>query len=152
MKKITIFVFVLVIFALLAGCQPKTIDAEETQQTVITEEATAETVEANEATIIHLTDENYHENIDTSVGLVFVDFWAAWCGPCLQLAPILEEISVEQGITIYKVDVDECPKIAAEFQITGIPMVYLYKDGEVVDSQMGSGYKQLYLDMLANHK
>ena len=64
----------------------------------------------------------------------------------------MEEISSEEGVTIYKVNVDECPITATEFQIRSIPMVYLYKDGQVVDSLMGAGYKQLYLDMLEKYK
>lgn len=114
-------------------------------------EETADTV-SGEAEIIHLTDDTYHDIIDNSTGIVMVDFWAAWCGPCLQLAPILEEISAEEGITLYKLNVDENPNISYEFRITGIPMVYIYKDGEPVDSQMGAGYKQLYLDLIDKYR
>ena len=160
MKKRVLLIFVLVVVAIISACEvntPVTNDTQATEETAEAEQTEAtetaeETTVTGEATIIHLNDDNYHENVDNATGLYFVDFWAEWCGPCQLLGPILEEISAEEGITIYKVDVDECYSTAAEFSITGIPMVYLYKDGEIVDSMMGAGYKQIYLDMLEKHK
>ncbi|MEX1376926.1 MAG: thioredoxin domain-containing protein [Eubacteriales bacterium] len=108
-------------------------------------------VENTDSVAIHLTDENYHETVDNSVGVAFVDFWAAWCSPCVQLAPILEEVASEYDVTLYKLNVDENPLTSAEFQISGIPMVYVYKDGKVVDSQMGLGTKQTYIDLVEKY-
>ena len=151
MKKRTLIIFILAAIALISACQVDTSDSQSTNQLVDLAESVDEANEIS-ATVIHLTDANYHENVDNASGLYFVDFWAEWCAPCQELGPILEEISAEEGITVYKVDVDDCPNTANEFQIAAIPMVYLYKDGQVVDSQMGAGYKQLYLDMLEKYK
>jgi len=159
-KNILLFTFILLISSILTGClntaQTDTAMDEQTENTAGVEaEVTntdAEEAVSGEAEIIHLTDDTYHDIIDNSTGIVMVDFWAAWCGPCLQLAPILEEISAEEGITLYKLNVDENPNISYEFRITGIPMVYIYKDGEPVDSQMGAGYKQLYLDLINKYR
>jgi len=162
-KNILLITFILLISSILTGCintEPtETAMTEETENVAPAEtenmdadaEETAEKV-SGEAEIIHLTDETYHDIIDNSTGIVMVDFWAAWCGPCLQLAPILEEISAEEGITLYKLNVDENPNTSYEFKITGIPMVYIYKDGEPVGSQMGAGYKQLYLDLIDEYR
>ncbi len=149
MKKRTLLIFILAAIAVISACQIDSSTSQDTNQLI----ELAESVDDGpDPIVIHLSDENYHENVDNAVGLYFVDFWAEWCGPCQQLAPILEEISSEEGVTIYKVNVDECPITATEFQIRSIPMVYLYKDGQVVDSLMGAGYKQLYLDMLEKYK
>lgn len=101
-----------------------------------------------ESNVIHLTDENYYDTLNNSSGVVLVDFWATWCGPCLELSPVLEEISAETGITIYKVDVDECPNISNDFNITAIPNVLVYKDGENVEYVLGFSDKRTYIDLI----
>lgn len=60
-----------------------------------------------------------------------VDFWATWCGPCVALAPVLHEVSEATGITVYKVDVDQAPKIADAYGIQMIPALFLCKDGKI---------------------
>ena len=101
-----------------------------------------------ESVAIHLTDANYHEIVDNSEGVALVDFWAAWCGPCVQLAPILEEVATEYNVTLYKLNVDENPFTSAEFQVTGIPRVQVYKDGVYVDTIVGLASKQNYVDLI----
>ncbi|MCI5920105.1 MAG: thioredoxin [Roseburia sp.] len=71
-------------------------------------------------------------------GTTVVDFSATWCGPCQMLAPVLEEISDSQGdVKFYNIDVDQNPGITREYGIMNIPAVYLLKDGQVVDKQIG---------------
>lgn len=71
-------------------------------------------------------------------GTTVVDFSATWCGPCQMLAPVLEEVSENYGdIKFYNIDVDENPGIAQEYGIMNIPAVFLLKDGQVVDRQIG---------------
>jgi len=158
MKKNIILILIVVLALVITGCVTTNTDTASENETVADTESAEET-EVNEtqenataANVVHVTDADYHDIVDNSEGVVIVDFWADWCGPCQILGPILEEISQEEGITVYKVDVDENPELAAEFRITGIPMVYIYKDGEVVDSLMGLGDKDYYLNLVAKYE
>lgn len=85
-----------------------------------------------------VTDATFKE--ETAEGLVLVDFWATWCGPCLMQAPILEQLSAEYDedeLKIVKIDVDENPNTAQEFGIMSIPTLLFKKDGEVVKRVAG---------------
>jgi thioredoxin 1 len=86
-----------------------------------------------------LNEQNFKEVTEAN-GIILVDFWAPWCGPCKQLSPILDEFSKEVGnkATIAKVNVDDCPDIAAKYNVRGIPTLILFKDGKVVDTKVGS--------------
>ena len=81
---------------------------------------------------------------------VLVDFWATWCGPCMMLAPTIEEIAAEQAgkVKVGKVNVDEEPELASMFSIMSIPTVMVFKGGEVVDTAIGVRPKEAYLEML----
>ena len=163
MKRNIILILLVVLALAIAGCTSTNTDTPSENEPVVETEVTEaiETTEATDTTedtenaevgVVHLTDANYHDVIDNSQGVAIVDFWADWCGPCLVLGPILEEINQEEGIALYKVDVDENPALASEFKITGIPMVYIYKDGEVVDSLMGLGSKDNYINLVAKYE
>jgi len=98
-----------------------------------------------------LTDSNFKDEI--SSGLVLVDFWAPWCGPCRMLGPIIEEVAQEvEGVSIGKLNVDENPQIAQEFKVMSIPMVVLFKDGEPVETIIGLRPKEAYLEAIEKHK
>lgn len=100
---------------------------------------------------ITLTDSNFKEEI--SSGLVLVDFWAPWCGPCRMVAPIIEEVANESdGVKVGKLNVDENPQIAGEYQIMSIPTVMLFKDGEVVETLVGLRPKDAYLEAINRNK
>ena len=83
---------------------------------------------------------NSKEEFDSSIqnGVVLVDFFATWCGPCKMLSPVLEEVANENpNVLILKIDVDEIGELAARFGIQAIPTLMLFKDGQRVDTRMG---------------
>ncbi|MDD6043430.1 MAG: thioredoxin [Eubacteriaceae bacterium] len=87
---------------------------------------------------LKLTKNNFEEEVLKSEGLVLVDFWASWCGPCKMLAPVLEEIAEEnKDIKVGKVNVDEEMELAQQFNIMSIPNLILFKDGKPVKQQVG---------------
>lgn len=93
------------------------------------------------------------DNFDNTVanGLVLVDFWATWCGPCKMLAPTIDAIATEykNRVVVGKVDVDESEAIARRFGIMSIPTLFLFKDGEVVEKLVGYRLK-MELEQLLN--
>ena len=88
---------------------------------------------------IQLTDATFDAEV-RKPGLILVDFWAAWCGPCLRVAPTLEQIAKERAGTMRlgKLNVDENPRTAARFQVMSIPTMLLFKDGKLVDGIVGA--------------
>ena len=85
-------------------------------------------------------DDNFDNEIQTSKVPVLVDYWAEWCGPCKTIGPILEEIGVENKdkIKILKLNVDENPQTPQKFGVRGIPTLMLFKDGNLIDTKVGS--------------
>ena len=96
-----------------------------------------------DASTIHLTEQTFDETLSTHEGLLMVDFWAEWCGPCRAIAPVLEELAEasEGRVTLMKVNVDENPGLAARYEIRSIPTILFVMDGEVVDRVVGAAPK-----------
>lgn len=92
-----------------------------------------------EAPILHAEDADFDELV-VAPGITIVDFWAAWCGPCRMMAPILDEIATEQaehGVRVLKVDVDRAQETAQRFSIGSIPTLVFFRDGEPLFEMVG---------------
>jgi thioredoxin 1 len=94
-----------------------------------------------------VTDQDFAQEIEANKGLALVDFWAAWCGPCRMVAPIVEQLATEHEgkIKVMKLDVDANQQTAMRFNIRSIPSILFFKDGKHVDTVVGAVPKQ-YLD------
>ena len=98
---------------------------------------------------ISVTKETFHKEVMMSEKPVLVDFWAPWCGPCRMVLPLVEEIAEERDdIKVVKINVDEEPDLASQFQIMSIPTLMVVKDGEVVNKIMGARPKAQINSML----
>ncbi len=95
-----------------------------------------------------VTDESFDRVLD-SHNLVLIDFWAPWCGPCLKVSPILDEISNERGLWVGKLNVDENPIKSAEYSVTSIPYMVLFKSGKPVKTITGAKPKHIMLEELS---
>lgn len=101
--------------------------------------------------IVNVTDQTFTN--ETNDGVVLVDFWAPWCGPCKMIAPVLEELDAELGgkAKIVKIDVDENQETAGKFGVMSIPTLLVFKNGEVVDQVIGFQPKEALAATLNKH-
>ena len=96
-----------------------------------------------------VTDASFVDDVLNQKGVVVVDFWAPWCGPCRMVVPIAEEIARERNdIKVGKVNVDEQPELASRFGVVSIPTLVVMKNGKIVDQAIGARPKNAILGML----
>ena len=99
--------------------------------------------------VLHITKETFEKEVLQSEKTVLLDFFATWCGPCKMLAPILDEIAEErEDIKVCKVDVDQEPELAAQYQVVSIPTLFVIEKGQVVNQSLGAKPKTKILEML----
>ncbi len=98
---------------------------------------------------INIDKTNFQNEVMDSDKTVLLDFWASWCGPCRMVAPVVEEIAKERpDIKVVKVNVDEQPELARQFNIMSIPTLVVMKNGKIVNQAAGARPKQQILDMM----
>lgn len=98
---------------------------------------------------INIDKNNFNEEVMNSDKPVLLDFWAPWCGPCRMVVPIVEEIANERtDIKVGKVNVDEQPELASQFNVMSIPTLVVMKDGKIANQAMGARPKDAILSML----
>jgi thioredoxin 1 len=104
----------------------------------------SDSVKHDESWLLKLDERNFDETIAVAPGVLMVDFWAEWCGPCRAVAPVLEDLARTSGgkVTLGKVNVDDNPGLAARFGIRSIPTILFVKDGVVKDQVIGAVPKQ----------
>ncbi len=103
--------------------------------------------------VVQITDDNFDEQVIKKKGLILVDFWAEWCGPCRMVAPILDELAEEyEGqVTIAKLNVDENRQSSTRFNIRSIPTLLFFKDGAQVEQIIGASSKSAIKAKVQQH-
>jgi len=103
--------------------------------------------------MINLTDQNFKAEVNDYQGLVLVDFWAEWCGPCRLVKPIIEGLDQEfEGkVKFGSLEVDPNPATSQQFSIQSIPTILVFKNGEVVETVIGAEPRETYISLLNKH-
>ncbi|HEX6992285.1 MAG TPA: thioredoxin [Gemmatimonadales bacterium] len=108
---------------------------------------------ATNTQIQHVTDDTFATDVEQASGLVLVDFWATWCGPCQAIAPILEQLAGEHTgkLRVAKVDVDANQSVTQRFNVRSIPSILFFRDGRHVDTVVGAVPKATLKERINKH-
>lgn len=102
--------------------------------------------------IAHITDSDFEKEVLQYSGVVLVDFWAPWCGPCRMLEPVIENVAnMKQDVKICKVNVDENREYAEKYNVMGIPNIFIFKDGNAVENLVGFQSIDSYIEAIEKH-
>lgn len=101
--------------------------------------------------VINVNEKNFEQEVLKAKGLVLVDFFATWCGPCKMLSPIVDQVAGEvEGLKVCKLDTDAATSVAVKYGVMSIPTLILFKNGEVVDKSVGAISKSDMLSFIKN--
>lgn len=98
-----------------------------------------------------INEEQYKQEVLNSNGVVLLDFFATWCGPCRMLSPVLEEVEEESKVAVFKMDVDECQTVPREYGVMSIPTVCIFKDGKFQEKFLGYRAKEEIVEILQKY-
>ena len=99
--------------------------------------------------VLHITKDTFQAEVLESEKTVLLDFWAAWCGPCRMIAPVLEEVAQErEDVKVCKIDVDQEPELARQFQIMSIPTLIVMEKGKIINQALGAMPKNSVVALL----
>lgn len=110
-----------------------------------------EVEERSDKQVIQTNEKNFKQDV-LDKDFVIVDFYADWCGPCRMILPYLDEIASELGVDIVKVNIDESPNIASEYNVMSIPTIIIFKKGEKVSTNVGAASKARLVDWIEAHR
>jgi thioredoxin 1 len=101
-----------------------------------------------------VSDESFSKEVENHKGLVVIDFWAEWCGPCKQIAQTIDEIAedLKGDVKVMKMNIDESSETPSKLGIRSIPTLMLFKDGKHIDTKVGSSPKNILIDWIKSHK
>ncbi|MFQ5454739.1 MAG: thioredoxin [Nitrospirota bacterium] len=99
---------------------------------------------------LEVNSSSWEKDVLSAEGLVMVDFWASWCGPCKMIAPLVEELAEEYDgkVKVLKLNTDENPDVAGKYQVMGIPTMMFFKDGKMIDKSVGAASKQQFKEKI----
>ncbi len=108
---------------------------------------------ATNTQIAHVTDDTFAAEVEQAAGLVLVDFWATWCGPCLAIAPVLEQLAGQYAgkLRVGKLDVDANQTVTQRFNVRSIPSILFFRDGRHVDTVVGAVPKATLEERIKKH-